>query len=64
MKVWSSSAQRIKVSHSRVSRADETLNVDDESITIRIETAPAVGSTEVLGHTHMSSLFRRYSSSW
>ena len=37
------------MSHSRGNRADETLNVDDESIALRIGTAVAVGSTEVLG---------------
>ena len=32
-----------------MNRADKTLNVNDESITILTETALAVGSTEVLG---------------
>jgi hypothetical protein len=31
--------QRIEVSHSRDSRADETVDANKESITIRIETA-------------------------
>ena len=35
-------------SHSHGNRADETVNVNDESITVLTETAPAVGSTEVL----------------
>jgi hypothetical protein len=37
------------VSHSHGNRADETANVNNESITIQTETALAVGSTEVLG---------------
>jgi hypothetical protein len=37
------------VSHSREAGLWNDINVNKESITIRIETAQAVGSTEVLG---------------
>ena len=41
--------ERIKLSHRRVSRGNDTLNVIDESMLIQIGTASAVGSSEVLG---------------
>ena len=44
------------MSHSHGNRADETVNVNDESITVLTEAALAVGSTEVLGGCFLTTI--------